>query len=177
MTPFEAQEFIRITTLMLTSIQESIHAKPNAVRPDVPYASVNLNTMEQVGYGEISDEDLPVTDIKRKYSSLFNITFSVNFYKTNAILNCGLFSGGLINNNIVYLWNIYKIGLVSRSPVRDLSLVFNASFEERAQVDIVIQALISDTEETILSAEVFKIMGEIENSSGKISDVDIQISV
>lgn len=173
MIPLDVAELLRQAVLTLTTLSEAIHYWPNAPRPTVPYASVGINSMIQVGYGEPKDVIANDGDIDRKRSALFDIKVGVDFFRPDAMLQAGLFSGGLIRDEITEVWNAAGVGLVERSIVTDLTQVVNSQFEDRAHIDITMQALITAPDEKILRVDSVRVIGDIHNLGGPVDHVHI----
>lgn len=177
MTLDELNKVLRDTVLMIVPSLEVIRHYPNAPRPNVAYASVDITTARVVGFGdsgERQDEPRPDGDLTRKYDPLMDMTASLNFFRTNANAFAALFLGSLVTQQIVEFWNVNGVAYVSRSDARDLTQVVNTSYEERSQIDVVVQAIIEPPTQTIFGVDSVRVIGSIENLTGEVATVDIQ---
>jgi len=174
MTTFDVIDLLRRTILLLTPVGDAIFLYPNAPRPaDIHYAAISISTMTQVGHGESKDSNALSGDLDRSFSTLFDVKIGVDFFRADAMYSAALLSGGLVTQQIVELWNSEGIGLVNRSSPRDLSKIMNSSFEDRAQLDITMQAEISPPDAVVLGVDAVRVTGEVYNSVEKIEDVHI----
>jgi len=159
MTPFYVSNLLRQTVLMTTPLSEVIFEWPNTPRPVTPYASVGIITTIQVGWGEYHDTNADDGDLDRWHDTLYNVFIGVNFYRPDSMLNASLFSKGLIRQDVIELWNNEGISLVDRSDTRDLTKVFDSQFEDRAQMDVTMQALITEPYEKVMGVNEVRISG------------------
>lgn len=173
MTPNDVADLLRTTIELLTPVDLAIFEWPNAPRPDTHYATVGINDMLQVGFREFKDSNATDGDLDRKHDTLFNITIGVNFFKPDSMYSASLFSGGLVTQEVTDLWNAQGVALVLRSNIRDLTQVVNSSFEDRAQLDITMQALISPPDEKVLGVDQVHIVGDVQNATGTVANVEI----
>ena len=117
-------QFIRdIINNILAMPNYSIKAKQkDAPRPDFPYADVDFVSDTSLGWEQnvktnrAVDEDLDVV-----YEGMREISFSVNFYRDNAIDNARKFRTGLVRDSIQSLFKEANLGLIRRSEVREIS--------------------------------------------------------
>lgn len=127
----------------------SIRAKEkDALRPnEVSYADVDVLIDTTLGWEEkvISETDVE-GGIEVNYSSLREIMVSVNFYRANAMDNARRTHVGLVRQSTISRFTASKIGLIRRSEVRQISESLENSWEERAQIDIFLSSVSSDSE-------------------------------
>lgn len=173
MTPNDVVDLLRTTISLLTPVAESIFEWPNAPRPAGHYATVGINNMLQVGFGEFKDADAIDGDLDRSFDTLFDINVGVNFFRPDATYSAALLSGGLVTPQVTDLWNAQGVGLVTRSNIRDLTQIVNSSFEDRAQLDITMQALISPLDEKIFGVNQVQITGDVHNAIGQVATINI----
>ncbi len=173
MTPNDVTEVLRQLVLATTPLDQAISEWPNAPRPSTSYATLGINFIEQVNHSDYVDTDNVNGDVDRTHNNLFDISIGVNFFLPDSMLNAALFSSGLIRHESTQLLNASNVGLVSRSNIRDLTLVFNSEFEDRAQIDIVLQAVITLPNEQIPAIDTVHIVGNIHNKMGLIDQIEI----
>jgi len=173
MTPNNVSDVLQRTVLFLNLVPESIFEWPNSPRPIGEYATIGINNMEQVGWGEESDINAIDGDLDRKHDTLYNITIGVKFFRGDALTNISLFSKGLVRNDVLEFWNEEGVSLVSRTSIVNIVCIINAEYENRTRMEVTMQALITESDEKVLAAKSTRIKGEIHNLSGKIEDVYI----
>lgn len=157
---FEAtlNKYIRdIVNLILEESDYTIAAKQDAPRPVGPYATVDFVSDTGVGLSERTyanrgtDLDLDIT-----HDSLRDVMFSINFYRDVAIDNARWVHLGLVRESVLLLLTSANIGLIRRSEVREISEALENGWEERAQMDIFLSIVGTDTEvmRTISSVDI-----------------------
>ncbi len=114
-------------------------------RPNYPYCAVKFVTstrlsLEESSY-ENSGEDLQVT-----HSDNQNLMFSIIFYKTGANDNANKVRLGFARESVKSLMTSQNLGILGRSPCRNISVPIEGTWEERSQFDIVINAVGTDQE-------------------------------
>jgi len=136
----------------------SIDAKQlDAPRPTGNYATVDVSDDRANGWEEVEllDNNLD-PDIAGIYSGYREITFSINFFRSGAVDLARASRTGFVRESISEAFKAGKIGLLSRSEVREISLALENGYEERAQFDLTISAVGTDTE-ILRSVEVVSI--------------------
>lgn len=170
-------EFIRsVVNLILGESAYAYAAKQpgNPPRPRGAYASVdftmdiNIGTENRTLENNISDDDLTET-----IRGLREITMSVNFFRDLANDNARKVRTGLIRESVQDLFKASQLGLVSRSDVREISEPLENGWEERAQLDIVLSAVGTDTD-IIRSILAVDISGEFQ-ARGLIYNFSIEV--
>lgn len=141
-------KFIRDNINLILNISEfAILGKQNAPRPTSAYATVSFLNMSTVGTKSTdlvnNPSDLDLTETIKQYREY---TFSVNFYRLNAIANSELIRLGFERESIRNLFYTANLGLTRISEIRDLSDILESKFEERSQMDITISALGLDSQ-------------------------------
>jgi len=140
----------------------AIAAKQNAPRPATSYASVDVITINKVGWEEQELTDRVVdADVDSKREGYREVMYSLNFYRTGAYDNALKVQIGLVRQAIYEALWIAEMGLGSRSEVRDISEPLEKGWEERAQFDLVLSVIGTD-EEIIRSIEQVTIQGDFE---------------
>lgn len=132
--------------LLLSDADYTIKAKQKgAPRPQGGYADVDYVSGVDLGWEQrkFVDTDLDLTE---NISGMREITMSVNFYRDNSIDNARAVRTGLVRESIQALFSAAGVGLTSRSEVREISEALEDGWEERAQFDIVLNAVGTDAD-------------------------------
>lgn len=129
------QDSIRNAVLLAGSNTRVIFFRPNAPRPQLPYTSIQFLT----NLGEINDfEEMDQTDNLVKTYGNREVTYTLNCYGDNALDEANRLQGGLRTTIVrAELANLAKIRIWRMEQVRDLSILVDSDFEERAAFDIV----------------------------------------
>ena len=134
--------------LILLSPGFAIRAKQqNAPRPQGPYADVDIISDVGLGWDQYdrkdNEEDLDITTTTQQ---LRQITLSVNFYRDDAVDKARKVQQALCRETIQSIFTQAKAALIRRSEVREISETLEDTWEERAQFDIMISVVGSDTD-------------------------------
>lgn len=149
--------------LILNEPEYAVRAKQSgAPRKTGPYASVDLLTSLSVGY-EQRELTNAGQDLESSISGSYLLTYSINFHRDSALDNGFKIRTLLFSDQIKELFKVAGVGLVSRSEVRNLTSVIDSNWEERAQFDITVNAINTDTE-TLISVLSVTIPAEFQNS-------------
>lgn len=147
-----------IIDLLLVTPGYTIKAKQkDAPRPKNPYGDVDLISDNSVGIEQrIFLNNVDNDDLTENISGMREIMFSIGFYRDNARDNARFVRTRLIRESIQELFRTAKVGLVSRSEVREISEPLENGWEERAQFDIVLSAIGADSDivKSILSVDM-----------------------
>jgi hypothetical protein len=158
--------------LLLVTPGYTIKAKQkDAPRPDNPYGDVDF--MNDTGIGmeqRIFEDNQGDDDLTENISGMREIMFSIGFYKDDARDNARFARTRLVRESIQELFRAAGVGLTSRSEVREISEALENGWEERAQFDIVLSAVGTDSDivKSILSVDMsleFQARGLIYNST------------
>lgn len=145
-----------------------IIANQSMPRPITPYASINIINFVPNGTAGTELTELPSELIQIDHSINYEIMISINFFKTNAFLNCSIARDSF--DDISVIENLEAAGLyyISTSGIREVTDVINKSFEERYQMDVsfYIRSLSSSTVENIRKIEI---TNELDGSTEIIS--------
>lgn len=148
-----------VTDLLLSSPDYTIKAKQkDSPRPSGSYADVDFVSDINIGLEqrELENNIDPDLDLTETISGLREIMMSINFYRDDAIDNARSVRTGLIRESIQTLFRAAGIGLVRRSEVREISEPLEDGWEKRAQFDLVLSAVGTDTDiiRAILSVNI-----------------------
>jgi len=134
--------------LILDTSNFTIRAKQkDAPRPTGSYADVSIVNNITLGWEQrtlknnTGDEDLTET-----IEGMRELMFSIGFYRDGSIDNAEKARIGFIRESIQELFGTAGIGLTRRSEVRSISEALENGWEERAQFDIVLSAVGSDSD-------------------------------
>jgi hypothetical protein len=134
--------------LILLSPDYTIKAKQTAApRPTGSYGDVDFVSDTSIGWEQFTrvdrmgDDKLDVTT-----QGMRDIMMSIGFYRDNAIDNARSVRIGVVRESIQSLFSAAGLGLIRRSEVRDLSEALENGWEERAQFDIFISAVGTDSD-------------------------------
>lgn len=146
----------------------AIKSKQNAPRPIAPHCVVDTTTITSVGTEELKIVDRDIDpDIDSTRSGYREIMFSLNFYFDNALDNAEQVRIGLTRNSILENLRAAKLGLGTRSVVRDLSETLENGWEERAHFDFILHAIGTD-DDIITSIAAVLINGEFQTRGTSI---------
>ena len=135
----------------------AIAAKQNAPRPSGAYVDVDFISDIPLGWEQSTlENNVGDDDLTQTIEGSRNITMSLGFYRTNAINNARKVRTGLVRESIQELFKAANIGLVSRSVVREISEPLKRGWEQRAQFDVTLNAIGTDTDiiRSILSLDI-----------------------
>lgn len=174
MTLRELAEVLRQTVIMSTPLDEGhvILAKQKAPRPSGPYASIDAALTTGVGWG-YKNYSPNVDDLDEKNTQLAVSQVSVQFMREFAHDYVLLLNGALTSQDIIDYWNSENVAFVEKSGMREISSVISASFEERFQMDVSVM-FEHDFVVQVPGIDSARVIGEIDNGSAVIADIDIQ---
>lgn len=152
-------KFIRDTiNLLLEDASYSIKAKQTgAPRPQGSYADVDVTLDLSLGWEQrILVDNGSDDDLTENITGMREITVSTNFYRDLSVDNARKVRTGLFRESIQQLFSAAGLGLISRSEVREISEPLENGWEERAQFDIVLSAVGTDSDiiRSILSVDM-----------------------
>lgn len=126
----------------------------NAPRPTGAYCSVNKISDTNVGWEQNIYTNRDDGQLDQNIQGFNELTYSLSFYRLNAIDNCRLARIALNRESIQQLFCSANVGILNRSPVRQITLALEDTFEERAQFDLSVNIVGEDSDivQTIESA-------------------------
>ena len=92
------------------------------------------------------EDNLGDSDITENISGLREIMFSFGFYRDGARDNARFARTRLVRESAQELFRAAGVGLTSRSEIREISEALENGWEERAQFDIVLSAVGTDSD-------------------------------
>lgn len=150
------------------------------------YATVNVVHLGSDGWDELlytpkDPDDLDVQDLNETASGRENFMVSVNFFSVTGnisednVMDLGMAFKKYLNSSEACLELMKRqIGLGLMGNVRDLTVVENAEFEARAQIDFNVNVAVDSINE-VLEIEEATIKGEYEQSGESVS-ASVQIN-
>jgi hypothetical protein len=152
-----------IIGLLLESPGYAIKAKQkDAPRPTGEYAEVDTVSNSRLGWEQREYEDNQNDlDITENISGLRSIMMSISFFRGEAVDNANKVRIGVIRESIQTLFRAANLGFTSCSEVREISEPLEDGWEKRAQFDIVLNAVGTDSD-IIRSIQSVDISGEYE---------------
>lgn len=138
-----------IVDLLLASPGYTIRAKQkDAPRPTGAYADVDFISDTGVGWEqrEYSDNPDPDVDLTETIQGYREIMMSIGFYRDSSIDNARRVRTRFIRESIQDLFRSAGIGMGVRSEVREISEALENGWEQRAQFDIVLHAIGTDSD-------------------------------
>lgn len=137
-----------VINLLLGISEYTIKAKQkDAPRPKTPYGDVDIVSDLSIGWEQrnfVNNGGDP--DLTETIEGMREIMMSVNFYRDSAVDKARAVRTGLIRESIQEIFRAGKLGLIRRSDVREISEALENGWEERAQFDIVLSAVGSDSD-------------------------------
>ena len=115
-------------------------------RPLGSYADVDFLSEESLSWYEQEISTSVLGDLDFDYTDLRHITFSLGFYRDGAFDNARRCHVGLQRQSVRSLFNSAQIGLATRSSIRQISETLEDGIEERAQFDVTLSVVGSDSE-------------------------------
>ena len=147
-----------MTNLILLIPNYTIRAKQkDAPRPTGAYADVDFVSDAAVGWEQFEHVDQPTgTKIDFTTVGMRDIMISINFYRDSAVDNARKVRQGFVRESINAFLNAANLSLIRRSDVREVSEALENTWEERAQFDIFLSAVGTDTDiiESIGSVDI-----------------------
>lgn len=124
-----------------------IRGRQDAAAPsgNSPYAAVNFVNETPIGWDQSTYSDSG-EDLGQTIEGMREIMLSVDFYRTGARDNARRCKQGVIRNSIREFFVAADLGYVRSSEVRDISVTLGDGWEDRAQFDIVLSAVGTDTD-------------------------------
>jgi hypothetical protein len=134
--------------LLLASPGYTIKAKQkDAPRPTGDYGDVDFVTDTGVGWEQFKYENRQQdSDLDGTSEGMREIMMSVSFYRDSSIDNARKVHQGLVRESVQSLFRAGGIGLIRRSEVRQISEALENGWEERAQLDVFLSAVGTDTD-------------------------------
>lgn len=129
------QDSIRDAVLLAGSNTRVIFFRPNAPRPQLPYTSIQFLS----NVGEINDfEQMDQADNLVKTYGNREVSYTLNCYGDNALDEVNKLEGSLRTTSVrAKLAETVAIRIWRTEAIRDLSILVDSGFEERAAFDIV----------------------------------------
>lgn len=158
----------------LTGVAECVLAKGD-VRIKGTYATVNLFTSNGIGWDEVNHADQadPDLDLDETIEGTRQLSFSFNFYRTNAYDLAEKFRTLLQGRISEEYLKANGLGLGTRGATRDIDEAIAKNYEERAQIDV--DFFVVDLETLITrSIQSVEIEGTLE-SSGEQTNITIDV--
>jgi len=147
-----------VVDLLLSSPDFTIKAKQkDAPRPNNPYADVDFMSDFSIGMEQHKfSDDLGGSDLTENITGMRQLMFSIGFYKDGSRDKARSVRTSLVRESIQSLFRAAGIGLTSRSEVREISEALENGWEERAQFDIVLSSVGTDSDiiKSILSVDL-----------------------
>ena len=171
----QLNKLIRDTVVSTVGPTSVIRYYPNAPRPEDDFCTVNILELVPIGIGDKTMNNSGALDLTEKFLALTRATISINFFRLNARQQAIEFSQKLLSQSVTDVWNASGVGLVSRSSVRDLTGIEDMSHEERSQVDIGVEFVLTTVEEPITGIRFVNIEGDIDNGIEIVETIDISI--
>jgi hypothetical protein len=130
------QDSIRNAVLAAGTNERVIFYRPNAPRPQLPYTSIQyLSNVGEIGDFEEFDQD----DNQVKTFGNRAVTYTMNCYGDNAPDEVNTLQGSLRSTTVrAILAETVKIRIWNLEAIRDLSLLVDSGFEERAAFDMLL---------------------------------------
>lgn len=164
-----------IVNMVLGIPNYAIAAKQNAPRPNVPYCDVDLITDTGTGWDIIEYEDRTEDlDINENIYGQRQLGISLGFYFEGAKDNARKVRTALVRESVSSMFRVANIGLATRSEVRDTSEALENGWEKRAQFDIVLNTVGTDTD-IITSIQQLNISSEFQ-TRGKSIPINIEVN-
>lgn len=160
--------------LILSTPGFTIKAKQNAPRPSTAYADVDFMSDLGLGWEQFNYEDRQVdVDINFTSESMRQIMMSIGFYRDGSIDNARRIHSGLVRESIVSIFNQANVGLIRRTEVREISESLENGWEERAQLDVFLSAVGTDSD-IIKSIQSLDMSAEFQ-ARGLIYNLNIEV--
>jgi len=130
------QDSIRDAVLAAGTNERVIFFRPNAPRPQLPYTSIQfLSNVGEIGDFEEFD---PEDNLVKTWGSRA-VTYTLNCYGDNAIDEVNSLQGSMRSTTVrAILAETAEIRIWNLEAIRDLSLLLDSGFEERAAFDILL---------------------------------------
>ncbi len=147
-----------VVDLILVSPGYTIKAKQkDAPRPIDAYGDVDFISDTPVGWEQFEYEDRDADDdLDNTSKGMRQIMMSIGFFRDSSKDNATQVQLGMVRPSVQSLFRQAGLGLTRRSEVRGISEALENGWEERAQFDIILSALGTDTDivRSILSVDM-----------------------
>lgn len=149
--------------------KQAIFAYPNAPRPTTPYVLINLFQIIQNGTEEGVGELQPDKSTNNTYSTLKEVTISINTYYAGALQSAHDIRNSLSLTAVLdQLW-IDGLGFLNAGNIQYLPEEIDSIFEQRAQFDITF-AIRTEVIENIASVQNIELTNEIDETTIVLSN-------
>jgi hypothetical protein len=115
---------------------------PGGPSPTGPYCAVRLQSPEHFGQALTSQRNVPALDDPQyedvivRVATQFTLGFSINFYRAGAVAYAAALSEANKRDPIKALLSVAKLGWSRVSAVNNLTGLYQAAMEERAQLTL-----------------------------------------
>lgn len=161
-----------VINLLLSTPDYTIAAKQkDAPRPTGAYADVDYTSSRNLGWEQRTFENnMGDDDMTENIEGMREIMFSINFYRDSAHDNARQVYIGFIRESIQSLFSAAGVGFTRRSDIREIDEALENGWEERAQFDIFLNIIGTDSDvvKSILSVDMaseYQFRGMIYNSN------------
>ena len=120
-------------------------SQQNAPRPAGDYADVNIISDINLGWEQRS-YTTNGSDLDENIEGLREMSYSINFYRDGSKDFARKVRTGLVRNKIQAAFGVAGVGLIRRSEVRNTTEALEDTFESRAQFDLFISLVGTDTD-------------------------------
>lgn len=177
--------FITINRIIRQIIREETGMPANSVRPsnfdnptdyvddNSPFATVLIVNVEQDGHDSYSVKDsLTLNKVDESVAGVWYLTLSIQFYRADAYINLCQLKSKLQLESCLAKFRKNGLGYIDSGNVINSPIEQNAFWEERAQMDLIISIVSTETgqldtygtfpistnfeNETITTSEVFE---------------------
>lgn len=146
----------------------------DAPRPIGNYCDVNIVSIISKGWErKLSENNTLDPDITEYSEGIREITISLNFYRDGSLDKASKVHIGLTRQTSIDRFSAAKIGLISRSQIRDIAEPLENGWEDRSQFDIVLNTVATDSD-IIRSIEIISIAGEYQER-GLVYNFEIEV--
>lgn len=140
----------------------AIKDKQNAPRPTGVYATVGYLSTQRIGYSDRKlENNIADPDLTETITGYREMMFSLSFYRAGCFDFAEQVRTSFEKQSILDLLNAAQLGFTSVSDVRDLSLALSSNWETRAQFDLILSTIASDSD-IITAIETLDISGKYE---------------
>lgn len=114
----------------------------NTAAPSGSYCAVRLQNPEQWGQAlnsqrnVVAEDDPQYTDIIAKVATQFTLGFSINFYRSGAVSYAAALCEANKREPVKNILRTAKLGWSRVSPINNLTGLYQAAMEERAQLTL-----------------------------------------
>ncbi len=111
-----------------------------------PFATVLITTATPLGYDQVREQNDTNLNLLQSQSGMYHIVGSVQFFREGATSFARRLKGTLETGDSAAFMQSQNIGLIGLGPVLNLSALVDTFYEERAQLNIEIYAVIEFTQ-------------------------------